>query len=162
MTTDRRVATATSRNDKAVSEEVTASFRTVYTCPHCDREQCVNSIVPKSGLVKCRTEHCQKEFRILVPPVDSQLLRGGLINPDPDTLIITADGDALQANRKGAVGAAICGRGATVLEAVGDYAINSRTLKVRTEPAELVDTKFKVSATVNRAKLATEGCPRRD
>jgi hypothetical protein len=77
-------------------------------------------------------------------------------------IVTVAENGVLEAITQGSVGAAVCGRGATVLEAVGDYAIQSGLLKIRCEPAALVDTKYQVSRKVNRAKLVTEGCDRRD
>ena len=77
-------------------------------------------------------------------------------------VIVKEDGGKFEVAHQHAAGSAIVGRGATVLEAVGEYAIQHELLTIKTDPVELVDTKYRVHRSINAAKLVTEGCDRRD
>lgn len=80
---DHRVSLATPLNKSFVSDEVSASFKTVFECPHCGTEQAFNGIARTSGVVRCIKDYCQREFRLNVPPYDSQFVCSAFIHPQP-------------------------------------------------------------------------------
>lgn len=89
-----------------------------------------------------------------VPPVTDRR--------DVDGLTVCEESPGRFCASDGKPGAAIVGRGGSPVEAVGDYAINTALVRVRTEPPELVDTRFRLSPDANRARVVLVGCDRRD
>lgn len=69
-------------------------------------------------------------------------------------LIVTQNEDGrFECVQKGATGAATCGRGASVLEAVGSWCIYSQTVRVVCDPMELL-LKFAVSNKYKKLKFS--------
>jgi transcription elongation factor Elf1 len=79
-----RVGTATARNQRVIPEEAVAGFQTVYECPHCGRPNRLAGIATRSGVVVCHHDACLRQFKLVVPPPDSQPVSGLLLGPLAD------------------------------------------------------------------------------